>query len=74
MAYTKKEQAYQKKRYRTNKEYRDKLIKDNTEKHKKNKRKYADKMRDYYHSNPEYRKRKLAKMRAYNKAHKKNSK
>ena len=35
MAYTAKERAYQKKRYRTDKKYREKLIKDNTEKHKK---------------------------------------
>ena len=67
MAYTAKERAYQKKRYRTDKKYREKLIKDNTEKHKKNKKKYAKKMRDYYYSSSEYRKKKIAKMRAYNK-------
>lgn len=67
MAYTAKDRAYQKKRYRTDKKYREKLIKDNTEKHKKNKKKYAQKMRDYYHSSSEYRKKKIAKMRAYNK-------
>lgn len=71
MAYTEKERKYQKKRYRTDKKYRDNLIKTNTEKHKKNKTKYNKIMKDYYHSNPEYRKRKLAKMRAYNQAHKK---
>ena len=37
MAYTEKDRAYQKKRYRTDKKYREKLIKDNTEKHKKSK-------------------------------------
>lgn len=67
MAYTKKEKAYQKKRYRTDREYRENLIKTNTEKHKKNKPKYNKKMRDYYHSNPEYRRKKIAQMRAYNK-------
>ena len=40
MAYTQKEKAYQKKRYKTDKKYREKLIKDNTEKHKKHKKKY----------------------------------
>ena len=67
MAYTAKERAYQKKRYRTDKKYREKLIKDNTEKHKKNKKKYNKIMRDYYHSNSEYRKKRLGQMRAYNK-------
>ena len=64
MAYTQKDRAYQKKRYRTNKEYREKLIKDNTEKHKKNKKKYNKIMRDYYNSNSEYRKKKIGKMSA----------
>ena len=51
MAYTAKERAYQKKRYRTDKKYREKLIKDNTEKHKKHKKKYAKKMRAYNQRN-----------------------
>lgn len=71
MAYTAKERAYQKKRYRTDKKYREKLIKDNTAKHKKNKKKYAKIMKDYYHSSSEYRKKKIAKMRAYNKRNRK---
>lgn len=71
MAYTKKQQAYQKRRYRTDKKYRDSLIKSNTEKHKKNRSKYAKKSKEYYHSNPDYRKNKLAKMREYNKKNRK---
>ena len=71
MAYTAKEREYQKKRYRNDKKYKEKLNKDNTEKHKKNKKKYAKKMRDQYHSSSEYRKKKIAKMRAYNKRNRK---
>lgn len=74
MAYTKKEQAYQKKRYKNDKEYREKLIRDNTEKHKKNKRKYANKMREYYNDTPEYRAKKKKAMAEYNKRHKYNKK
>ena len=74
MAYTKKEQAYQKKRYKEDKAYRDKLIKDNTEKHKKQKSKYAKIMKDYYNSNDTYRKNKIRKMKAYNRTHKSKSK
>lgn len=70
MAYTKKDKAYQKKRYKNDKAYRDKLIKENTEKHKKNKKKFADKMRDYYNSTPEYRAKKKKKMAQYNKTKK----
>ena len=70
MAYTRKEKAYQKKRYKNDKEYREKLIKDNTEKHKNNKRKYANKMREYYQSNSEYRNKKRHKMAEYNKKYK----
>ena len=70
MAYTKKEKAYQKKRYGTDKAYREKLIKDNTEKHKRNKKKYAQKMREYYNSSETYRKEKRQKMREYNKTKK----
>ena len=70
MAYTKKEQAYHKRRYKNDKAYRDKLIKENTEKHKKNKKKYADKMREYYNSTPEYRVKKKKAMSDYNRSHK----
>ena len=74
MAYTKKDKAYQKKRYRTDTAYREKLIKDNTEKHKKHKKKYAKIMKDYYNSNSEYRRKKIAKMRVYNQKKRKDKK
>lgn len=42
--------------YQRNKKYRDKLIAENTAKHKANRPKYAKEQREYYADNESYRK------------------
>lgn len=68
MASTIKQERASKKYYDTNKKYRDKKIKKQIEKQKRNKDATADYQRDYYHSNEDYRKYKIAYARKYRRA------
>ena len=53
--------------YQRNKKYRDKLIAENTAKHKANRPKYAKEQREYYADSERYRKYKRAYAKKYRK-------
>lgn len=72
MAITKrrKENAYARKYYRENEEYRKEKIKDRSEYYANHKKEEAKKSREYYWDNPAYRKYKIAYQRRYRQLHK----
>lgn len=67
-----KANAYARKYYRENKEYREEKIKDRAKEYASNKKEEARKSREYYWENPSYRKYKISYARQYRKAHKRN--
>ena len=76
MAITKKakQNAYARKYYRENKEYREEKIRDRAKEYASDKKGEAKKSRDYYWNNPSYRKYKIEYSRRYRKTHKKKNK
>ncbi len=76
MAITKKAKAnaYARKYYRENKEYREEKIKDRAKEYASDKKGEARKSREYYWSNPDYRRKKILYARQYRKTHKNKNK
>lgn len=76
MAITKKAKAnaYARKYYRENKEYREEKIKDRAKEYASDKKGEAKKSREYYWDNPTYRRYKINYARQYRKTHKKKNK
>lgn len=69
-----KANAYARKYYRENKEYREEKIKDRAKEYASDKKGEAKKSRDYYWANPDYRRRKIEYARQYRKTHKRKNK
>lgn len=67
MASTTAEKRASRKYYRTNKKYREEKIANETAKHKKNRKKYAEEQREYYANNADYRRYKRRYAREYRK-------
>lgn len=65
MASTTAEKRASRKKYATDKRYREKKIAGETAKHKRNRPKYAKEMREYYDDNEKYRKWKRAYAKKY---------
>jgi hypothetical protein len=66
-----KANAYARKYYRENKEYREEKIRDRAKEYASDKKGEAKKSRDYYWANPEYRRYKINYQRKYRQTHKK---
>jgi hypothetical protein len=63
--------AYARKYYRENKDYREEKIKDRAREYASDKKGEAKKSREYYWSNPDYRRYKINYQRKYRLTHKK---
>lgn len=69
-----KRNAYARKYYRENKEYREEKIQDRAKEYQRDKKGEAKKSRDYYWENPEYRRYKISYARQYRRTHRRVSK
>lgn len=69
-----KANAYARKYYRENKDYREDKIKDRAREYASDKKGEAKKSREYYWSNPDYRRYKINYQRKYRLTHKKRAK
>lgn len=65
-----KTNAYARKYYRENKDYREEKIKDRAREYASDKKGEAKKSREYYWDNPQYRRYKINYARQYRKTHK----
>lgn len=65
-----KRNAYARKYYRENKEYREEKIRDRAKEYASDKKGEAKKSREYYWANPSYRRYKISYARKYRQTHK----